>query len=80
MVTEGENIRLTAREKRQLRGLAGSDPAYIKTKTQLKLFVDAHLVNYPGRTPEEKLLRRMLESFFPNLGYPSKKGAPRDCY
>ena len=66
MLIEGTHIRLTQREKRQLSGLTGSSPAHIRTLHQLELFVNAHLVNFPGRSAEEKLLRRMLESFLPS--------------
>jgi len=65
MLIEGTHIRLTQREKRQLSGLTGSSPAHIRTPHQLELFVNAHLVNFPGRSAEEKLLRSMLESFLP---------------
>lgn len=58
-----DHIRLTRREVKQLTALTGSDPGNIRTRIQLINFVQAHLVNYPGRTPEEKLLRVMLESF-----------------
>ncbi len=61
----GDHIRLTRREIKQLAGLTGSDPKYIRTRTQLESFVGAHLVNYPGRSLEEMFLRRMLESFLP---------------
>lgn len=56
-------VRLTRREIKQLAGLTGSDPKHIRTRSQLDNFVRTHLVNYPGRSSEEKLLRRMLESF-----------------
>lgn len=62
----GDHIRLTRREIKQLTALTGSDPSNLRTRTQLINFVQAHLVNYPGRTPEEKLLRVMLESFLPD--------------
>ncbi len=56
-----DHIRLIWREVKQLTALTGSDPSNLRTRTQLINFVQAHLVNYPGRTPEEKLLRVMLE-------------------
>ena len=63
MLVDGDRIRLSARERKQLAGLTGSDPSYIRTRAQLASFVRAHLVSYPGRSAEELLLRRMLESF-----------------
>lgn len=62
----GPHVRLTQREIKQLTALTGSDPKNIRTGTQLINFIQAHLVNYPGRNPEEKLLRVMLESFLPD--------------
>lgn len=61
--TPDDSIRLTRREIKQLAGLTGSDPKTIRTRAQLESFVRAHLINYPGRSSEEKLLRHMLESF-----------------
>ena len=63
MLTLGDRIRLDARERKVLAGLAGSDPSRIRTRAQLERFVAVHLARYPGRSPEERLLRRMLESF-----------------
>ena len=63
MLITGEQVRLTRREHKLLTGLAGSDSSGIKTRRQLEHFVHAHRVNYPGRSPEEILLRRLLESF-----------------
>lgn len=65
MIVSADQVRLSAEERRQLAGLSGSDPSRIRTRRQLELFVRAHLVNYPGRTPEERLLRKLLESFLP---------------
>lgn len=65
MLVQGDQIRLSRREAKQLAGLTGSDPCNIRSRAQLVSFVQAHLVNYPGRSPEEALLRRMLESFLP---------------
>jgi len=65
MIKLGEQIRLTPKDKKILGGLTGSDPSHIKTQKQLKNFITAHQVNYPGRSPEEKLLRKMLDSYLP---------------
>lgn len=65
MLTTGDHIRLNRQEHKLLTSLAGSDSSGIKTRRQLEHFVRAHLVNYPGRSPEERLLRRLLESFLP---------------
>ena len=63
MLISNDSVRLTHKEKINLAKLTGSDPSHIKTIKQLENFVNAHLVNYRGRTAEEQLLRRMLESF-----------------
>ena len=63
MFTYNNQVRLTPKEQKQLNGLTSNDSSYIKTKDQLNLFINAHLVNFPGRSAEEKLLRNMLESF-----------------
>jgi len=63
MITLNNQIRLSQKERKQLPTLVGSDVKHIKTPTQLNNYVGAHLMNYPGRCPEEKLMRMMLESF-----------------
>jgi len=63
MLHHNNHLRLTPKEQKQLTGLTGSDPSFIKSKSQLNQFVQSHLVNYPGRSAEEKLLRKLLESF-----------------
>ena len=63
MFTHNNQLRLTPKEQKQLTGLTGSDSSYIKTKAQLNQFIQAHLVNFPGRSAEERLLKKMLESF-----------------
>ena len=63
MLICNDQVRLDARERRQLMALTGSCPDHIRTRTQLEAFVRAHLVHYPGRNASERLLRRMLESF-----------------
>ena len=65
MLTHGEHIRLTVKEQAMIEGLAGSPSSHIRNRTQLKQYVRAHLVNYPGRSPDELLLRKMLISFLP---------------
>jgi hypothetical protein len=65
MLIANNQIRLSKKEHHQLKSLTGSNTANIKTTTHLSNFVNAHLVNFPGRTPEERLLRKMLESFLP---------------
>lgn len=66
MLTHGEHIRLSTKEQVMIEGLTGSPSGHIKNRTQLKQYVRAHLVNYPGRNPEELLLRKMLASFLPD--------------
>lgn len=63
MLIHNNQLRLSSKEKKQLTGLTGSDPSFIKSKSQLNQFVQSHLVNYPGRNAEELLLRKMLEGF-----------------
>lgn len=64
LITQNQ-VRLTEKEHHQLKSLTGSDTAKIKTSTQLENFDNAHLVNFPGRSSEERLLRQMLQSFLP---------------
>lgn len=63
MIESGNQIRLTEKEMNLLEKLSGSDAKSIKTKVHLRNFVNAHLVSYPGRTPEELLLRALLSNF-----------------
>lgn len=63
MIKLQSKIRLTPKEIKQLSGITGSNASYIKNTIQLNNYIDAHLVNYPGRTAEERLLKSMLESF-----------------
>ena len=65
MITSGEQVRLTKKEHQQLKGLTSTSSQHIKNRTQLENYVQAHLINYPGRNSEERLLRAMLESFLP---------------
>ena len=67
MIVHGDQVRLTPVEQYRLRGLSGSDPSGIHTRRQLESFVQAHLVHYPGRSAEERLLRLFLASFLPDL-------------
>ncbi len=65
MLISNNSLRLTPSEHHQLKSLTGSDTSRITTTIKLKNFVAAHLVNFPGRSSEERLLRKMLESFLP---------------
>lgn len=65
MLISNDNLRLTHTEHHQLKSLTGSDTSRITTPIKLKNFVEAHLVNFPGRSSEERLLRKMLQSFIP---------------
>lgn len=56
MLISGNQVRLNARERKHLAALTHSSPDHIRTRTQLQHFVEAHLVNYPGR---------MLASYLP---------------
>ncbi len=66
MLIAGESVRLTENERSFLTALSSSDPSHIKTKRQLKLFVQAHLTLYSGPSPEERLLRGLLSTFLPS--------------
>ena len=61
MIRYGNRIRLSEKEKRFLTLLTGETP-HVKTVEALNCFIDLHLGRYPGRFPEERLLRCLLES------------------
>lgn len=65
MLISGNNIRLTKKESELLESLSRSSPAHIRTMKQLADFVNAHVVLYPGASPEEKMLRKLLTDFLP---------------
>lgn len=62
MLRAGRSIRLTEKEIEGLMTLTGARPR-VKTIDDLNRFIDVHLRQYPGRFPEELLLRRLLESY-----------------
>lgn len=62
----GDQIRLSDGERKTLRILTGVCPGRIKTRTQLRAFVEAHLAFYQGSSPQERLLCRLLEQFLPD--------------
>jgi hypothetical protein len=58
---------LTADEQRVLLALTGAAPPdRWLSSDALNGWLDLHLGLYPERSPEEQLLRRMLESFRPD--------------
>ena len=61
MIRYKNQIRLSEKEKRFLILLTDDTPD-VKTVEALNGFIDLHLRKYPGRFPEEKLLRHLLES------------------
>jgi hypothetical protein len=67
MLRVENRVRLTADERRALIALTGAAPPdqwlFVNA---LNGWIDVHLGLYPGRFPEEQLLRRMLESFRPD--------------
>ena len=65
MLSSGSQIRLSKSERSQLERLTGSDASHITDTKKLNDFINAHLVNYPGRTAEELTLRKILQSFLP---------------
>jgi hypothetical protein len=67
-VTNSDEIRLTRREKNQLRDLTMADPSHIKTRGQLHQFIETHANLYEsGGSPEERLLRKLLLSLAEKL-------------
>ena len=66
MLVSGNQIRLDARERQTLAILTGASPAPIKSRSQLRAFIQRYLALYSGPSPEERLLRRLLESFLSN--------------
>lgn len=66
MLSCGQVIRLTRKERAMLKKLAGVTPPPIRTRAQLTQFVMLHLAQYNGPSPEERLLRAMLEGFLPH--------------
>lgn len=66
MISCGNKIRLTTEERKQLAGLTGVDPGYLRNRYQLERFIERHTASYPGRTAEERLMRALLESFLPS--------------
>jgi hypothetical protein len=71
MLAYNDRVRLTAEERRILTVLTGDAPPDRWLSVQgLNGWIDLHLGLYPGRTAEELLLRRMLESFRPRPARP----------
>jgi len=62
MLKSGNVIRLTDVEKRELTTLTGTSPVNLNTVEALNNFVDFHVGMYAGSTPEERLLKHLLES------------------
>ena len=63
MLRCGDDIRLTQPEQRRLRLLTRTNPARIKSADALSRLISFHVWRYPGDTPEEKLLRTLLNQF-----------------
>lgn len=66
MEIHGDQVWLTAADRHQLETLTKSSTRHIRNRKQLTDFVEAHLVSFPGRSAEEKLLRGLLERFHPD--------------
>lgn len=62
MLKLGNTIRLFEADKRALMSLTGTSPENINTVDALNNFIDFHTGLYSGNTPEEKLLKHLLES------------------
>jgi hypothetical protein len=66
MLRVDDRVRLTADERRTLIALTGeAPPDRWLSSDALNGWLDLDLGLYPERSPEEQLLRRMLESFRP---------------
>lgn len=65
MIVSGDQVRLTAKERRDLAKLTRADPSHIRTRDDLERFIHAQLEIYGGDTPEEKLLRALIEHYLP---------------
>ena len=65
MLQCGNDIRLTQLEQQRLRLLTRSDPRHIKTAAALNRLIGFHVWRYSGDSPEEKLLRALLNQFKP---------------
>jgi len=63
MLVSGKNIRLTRKESDLLMMLSGANPGRIRTLNQLVTFVETHLTLYGGPSPEERMIRSLLEDF-----------------
>lgn len=61
MLRSGRSIRLTPREVHGLTILTGERP-HVNTVDDLNRFIDFHVRQYAGSSPEEVLLRHLLES------------------
>lgn len=63
MLRCGDEIRLTQAEQRRLRLLTRTNPKQIKSAAALSRLIGFHVWRYAGDSPEEKLLRAMLNQF-----------------
>ena len=61
MIRCGEAIRLSAEERRRLMKLTGIDANELKTVEEFNRFIEWRQTLYTGATPEEVLLRHLLE-------------------
>lgn len=61
MLRTGNQIRLNRAEKDRLTTLTGANTDDVKSIEALNNFVDFHKGIYAGDTPEEKLLKHLLE-------------------
>lgn len=67
MLRSGNAIRLTDDEKLTLEKLTGTKPDGIHSVELLNNFVDFHKGLYAGNTPEERLLKLLLEDWYVTL-------------
>lgn len=67
MLRSGNAIRLSSDEKLTLEKLTGTNPDGIHSVESLNNFVDFHKGLYAGNTPEERLLKLLLEDWYVTL-------------
>lgn len=60
MIRYKEQIRLDTKDKRRLARITGVVPGNPCTVAELNRYIDAHLPQYDGESPESRLLRLLL--------------------
>lgn len=65
MLLHNQQIRLTARERAVLLQLTGSDPYYVTTRADLKVWAERYLMTGPGDTDTNGQLKAVLRRYLP---------------